>query len=52
MKIFRTAGYTLFYHKENEEILYEFKVGPFVEKLIRYKPSRLRHVPRMNYNRM
>jgi len=52
MTIFRTAGYILFYHKGNEEILYEFKVGPVDEKLMRYKPNCLRHVMRINYNRM
>jgi len=52
MKIFRTAGYILFYHKGNEEILYELKVGPVDEKLIGYKSNCLRHITRMNYNRM
>jgi len=34
MKFFRrTAGYTLFEHKKNEEILKELKVVPADEKL-------------------
>jgi hypothetical protein len=35
IKIFRTAGYILFYHKGNGYILCELKVGPIDEKLIR-----------------
>jgi hypothetical protein len=31
-KSFRTAGYTLFDHKINKEILEEMKVGPMDEK--------------------
>jgi hypothetical protein len=52
MIIFRTAGYILFYHAGNEEFFYEFKVGPFDEKLIGYKSNCLQHVKRLNYNRM
>ena len=44
MKIFRTAGYTLFGHKSNEEILEELKVEPVNEKLRRYKSDWQRHV--------
>jgi hypothetical protein len=37
MKFFRrTAGYTLFDHKRNEEILEELKVEPVDKKLRRY----------------
>jgi hypothetical protein len=35
----RTAGYTLFDHRTNEEILEEFKVEPVEEKLRRYKSN-------------
>jgi len=53
MKSFRrTAGYTLFDHKSNEEILEEFKIEPADEKLSRYKSNWLRHVTRMDSNRM
>jgi hypothetical protein len=44
----RTARYTFFDHKGNEEILEEFKVQPADEKLRRYKSNRLRHVTRMH----
>jgi len=37
MKFFRTAGYTLFDHKMNEEILEELKVVPVDEKLRKCK---------------
>jgi len=38
IKLFiRTAGYTLFDHKRNEEILEELKVEPVDEKQRRYK---------------
>jgi len=38
MKFFRrTAGYTLFDHKSNEEILEELKAETVDEKLRRYK---------------
>jgi len=44
MKIFRrTAGYTLFDHKSNEEILEELKIEPVDEKL-RCKSNWLWHV--------
>jgi len=39
-------------HKRSEEILEEMKVEPVDEKLGRYKSNRLRHVTRMNSNRM
>jgi hypothetical protein len=53
MKIFRrTASYTLFDHKSNEEILEELKIEPVDEKLRRYKSNWLRHVTRMDSNRM
>jgi hypothetical protein len=53
MRIFRrTAGYTLFDHKSYEEILEEFKIQPADEKLRRYKSNWLRHVTRMDSNRM
>jgi hypothetical protein len=38
MKFFRrTARYTLFDHKRNEEILEELKLEPVDEKIRRYK---------------
>jgi hypothetical protein len=52
MKFFRTAGYTLFEHTRNEEILKELKAEPVHEKLRRYKSNCLRHVTRMNSSRM
>jgi hypothetical protein len=53
MEIFRgAAGYTLFDHKRNEEIWEEMKVEPVGEKLSRYKSNWLRHVTRMNSNRV
>jgi hypothetical protein len=48
----RTAGYTLFDHKVNEEILEELRVEPVEGELIRYKSNWLRHVTRMNSSRM
>jgi hypothetical protein len=51
MKFFRrTAGYTLFDHQRNEEVLEEMKVKPVDEKLRRHKSNGLRHVTRMNSN--
>ena len=41
-----------FYHKSNEEILEEFKVEPVDEELRRYKSNWLRHVTRLDNNRM
>jgi hypothetical protein len=53
MKVLRrTAKYTLCDHQRNEEIWEELKVEPIDEKLRRYKPNWLRHVPRMNNRRM
>jgi hypothetical protein len=46
-----TAGYTLFDHNSNEEILEELKVEPIGEKLRRRKANWLQRVTRMN-NRM
>jgi len=38
MKVFiKTAGYTLFYHKRNEEILVQLNVEPADENLRRHK---------------
>jgi len=49
IKFFRkTAGYTLFDHERNEEILEEARVGPVDEKLRKYKSNWLRHVTRVN----
>jgi len=40
MKFFiRTAGYIVFDHKRNKEILEELKVEPADEKLRRYKSN-------------
>jgi hypothetical protein len=40
MKFFRrTAGYTIFDHKRNEEILEELKIETVDEKLISYKSN-------------
>jgi len=53
MKFFeRTAKYTLFDYKRNEEIFEDLKVAPFDSKLRGYKSQRLRRVTRMNNNRM
>jgi hypothetical protein len=53
MKFFRrTAGYTLFDHKRNEEILEDLKVEPVDQKLRRHKSNWLQHVKRMNNNMM
>jgi len=53
MKIWRrTAEYTVFDHTRNEEILVEMEVEPIGEKLRRKKLNWLRHVERMNSNRM
>jgi hypothetical protein len=53
MKILRrTAGYTLFDHKSKEEMLEDLKMEPVDEKLRRYKSNLLRHVTRMDGNRM
>jgi hypothetical protein len=48
----RTAGYILFYHKSNVEILEELRVKPVDEKLRRCKSNWLRHVTGMNSSRM
>jgi hypothetical protein len=44
----RTAGYTIFDHKSNEEILEELKEEPVGEKLRRYKSNWLRQATNMN----
>jgi len=52
MRFFRgTTGDTIFAHKMNEEILEGLKVVSVDEKM-RYKSNWLRHVTRMNSNRM
>jgi len=48
----RTAGYILFNHERNEEILEEIKVEPVDGKLRRCKSNWLRHVTGMNSSRM
>jgi hypothetical protein len=48
----RTAGYALYDHKRNEEILEELKVEPTDENLRRYKSNWLRHLTRMINNRI
>jgi hypothetical protein len=48
VEFFRTAGYALFDHKRNEEILRELKVDPVYKKLKRYKSNWLQYVTRMN----
>jgi hypothetical protein len=35
----RTAGFTVFDHERNEEILEELRVGPVDEKLRKYKSN-------------
>jgi len=53
MKIFiRTAGYTLFDHTRDEEILEGLKVEPVDLKRRRYKSNLLRHVTRTNSSTM
>jgi hypothetical protein len=53
MQFFRTtAGYTLFEHKRNKEILEELTVEPVDKKLRTYRSNWLRHVTRTNNNRM
>jgi len=53
MKFFiRRAGYTFFDYERNEEILEEVEVEPFDEKPRKLKSNWLRHVTRMNSNRM
>ena len=49
MKVFiKTAGYTLFYHKRNEEILEQMNVEPADENLRRHKSDWLWYGTRMN----
>jgi len=48
----RTAIYKLFDHKSNEEILEYLIIKPGDEKLRRCTSNWLRHVTRMNNNRM
>jgi hypothetical protein len=53
MKFFRrTAECALFFFFLNDEILEEMKVVPADEKIRRYKSNWLRHVTRMNNNRI
>ena len=53
MKIFRRrADYTLFDNKMNKEILEEIKVEPADQKRRRRKSDWLRHVTRINRNRI
>jgi hypothetical protein len=52
IKFFWTAGYALFDQKMNEEISEGLKAEPVEEKLRKYKSKWLRHVTRMNSNRM
>jgi hypothetical protein len=53
MKCFsKTATYAIFDHKKGEEFLEELKVELVDEKLRRYKSNLLRHITRMNNNRM
>ena len=49
---FQISENTLFDHNKNEEVLEELKAETVDEKLIGYKPNWLRHVKRMNNNRM
>jgi hypothetical protein len=51
-EIFQNSRYTLFDHRRSEEILEEMKIEPVDEKLNRYKSNSLRHVKRINKNRM
>jgi hypothetical protein len=51
MKFFRTARYTLLYHKRNEQILEGIKMKRFAAKLRRSNSKSLRHITRTN-NRM
>ena len=48
----RRAGFTLFNHKSNEEILEELKVEPGEETLTRYQSNWPRLVTRKNNKRM
>ena len=48
----RRAGYTLFDHERNEEILEELEVETVDEKLRKLKSNWQRHVTRVNNNRM
>jgi hypothetical protein len=47
-----TAKYAIFDYKRKEEIFEDLKAAPFDGKLRRYKSHWLRHVTRMNKNRM
>jgi hypothetical protein len=48
----RTAGYILFYHKSNDEVLEELKVEPVDKNVRRYKSNWPRHVTRINSSGM
>ena len=52
MKFFRKAGYMLLDDKRNDKVSEELKAEPADEKLRRYKSNWLRHVTRMDNNRM
>jgi hypothetical protein len=53
MKFFRrTAGYTIFDHKRNDEISENLTVEAVDEKLRRYKSKWLRHIARMSNKRI
>jgi hypothetical protein len=53
IKVFRRiAIHILFDHKWNKDILGELKVEPVDEKLSRYESNWLRHVTRINSNRI
>jgi hypothetical protein len=48
MKFMRpTAGYSLLYHKRNEDILVEFEVDPLIKKVAHYTQKLSNHVSRM-----
>jgi len=48
----RTAWYTLYYRKKNEDILEELILGLVDEKPRNYKSNYLQHVRGMNKNKM
>jgi hypothetical protein len=48
----RTAVYTLFNHKRNEEILEELHVTPLEDRLCTYRHKWFQHVHRMEDNRL
>jgi hypothetical protein len=48
----RTAGYTKWDVKRNEEVLKEVKVEPILDYICRYQNNRLAHVNRMSRTRV